>query len=59
MKNLDLKQFADENRLPIMDSIQFKRWTDEIGKEKFRELLSEYIAEYLSLIHISEPTRPY
>ncbi len=46
MKNLDLKQFADENRLPIMDSIQFKNWTDEIGKEKFRELLSEYIAEY-------------
>ena len=46
MKNLDLKQFADENRLPIMDSIQFKRWTDEIGKEKFRELLTEYIAEY-------------
>ena len=46
MKNLDLKQFADENRLPIMDSIQFKNWTDELGKEKFRELLSEYIAEY-------------
>jgi len=46
MKNLDLKQFADENRLPIMDSIQFKNWTDEIGKEKFRELLSEYIAEH-------------
>ena len=56
MKNLDLKQFADENRLPIMDSIQFKRWTDEIGKEKFRELLSEYIAEYrpeFPLNHIS------
>ena len=33
MKNLDLKQFADEGKLPIMDSIQFKRWTDEIGKE--------------------------
>jgi len=46
MKNLDLKQFADENRLPIMDSIQFKNWTDEIGKEKFRELLAEYIAEH-------------
>ena len=56
MKNLDLKQFADENRLPIMDSIQFKNWTDEIGKEKFRELLSEYIAEYrpeFPLMHIS------
>ena len=56
MKNLDLKQFADEGKLPIMDSIQFKRWTDEIGKEKFRELLSEYIAEYrpeFPLNHIS------
>ena len=56
MKNLDLKQFADENRLPIMDSIQFKNWTDEIGKEKFRELLSEYIAEHrpaFPLNHIS------
>ena len=45
MKTLDLKQFADEGKLPVMDSIQFKSWTDEIGKEKFRELLSEYIAE--------------
>ena len=56
MKNLDLKQFADEGKLPIMDSIQFKRWTDEIGKEKFRELLSEYIAEHrpaFPLNHIS------
>ena len=46
MKTLDLKQFADDRRIPIMDSIQFKNWTDEIGKEKFRELLSEYIAEH-------------
>ena len=45
MKNLDLKQYANENRLPIMDTIQFDRWTEELGKEKFRELLSEYIAE--------------
>ena len=27
-----------------MDTIQFDRWTEELGKEKFRELLAEYIA---------------
>ena len=37
---LDLKQYANENRLPVMDTIQFDRWTEELGKEKFRELLS-------------------
>ena len=46
MKTLDLKQYANENRLPIMDTIQFDRWTEELGKEKFRELLAEYIAEH-------------
>ena len=46
MKNLNLKDYANENRLPIMDTIQFDRWTEELGKEKFRELLSEYIAEH-------------
>jgi hypothetical protein len=44
MNILDLKQYADENGLPIMDTIQFDRWTEELGKERFRELLSEYIA---------------
>ena len=44
MKTLKLKDYADENGLPIMDTIQFDRWTEELGKEKFRELLSEYIA---------------
>jgi hypothetical protein len=29
-----------------MDTIQFDRWTKELGKEKFREVLSEYIAEH-------------
>ena len=41
-----LKQYANENRLPIMDTIQFDRWTEELGKEKFRELLAEYIEKY-------------
>ena len=45
MKTLDLKQYADENGLPIMDTIQFDRWTEELGKEQFRVLLSQYIAE--------------
>ena len=44
MKTLNLKDYADENGLPIMDTIQFDRWTEELGKEKFRELLAEYIA---------------
>ena len=42
---LDLKQYANENRLPVMDTIQFDRWTEELGKEKFRELLAEYIEQ--------------
>ena len=46
MKTLDLKQYANEYKLPIMDTIQFDRWTKELGKEKFREVLSEYIAEH-------------
>ena len=41
---MDLKDFANEDGLPIMDSIQFKRWTEKLGKERFREVLSEYIA---------------
>jgi|TARA_B110000971_G_C19953942_1_gene474749 predicted RNA methylase len=45
MKILDLKAYANSDGLPIMDTIQFDRWTEELGKEKFRELLSEYIAE--------------
>ena len=33
MKTLNLKDYADENGLPIMDTIQFDRWTEELGKE--------------------------
>jgi len=40
----ELKQYANEDRLPIVDSIQFKRLTDTYTKEVFRETLSEYIA---------------
>jgi hypothetical protein len=40
----ELKSFADEDKLPIVDSIQFKRLTDIYTKEVFRETLSEYIS---------------
>ena len=44
MNTLNLKDYANENGLPIMDRIQFDRWTEELGKEQFRVLLSQYIA---------------
>ena len=40
----ELKNFADKDKLPIVDSIQFKRLTDTYTKEVFRETLSEYIS---------------
>jgi len=52
----DLKEFANEDGLPIMDTIQFDRWTEKLGKERFREVLAEYIATYrpkFPLNHIS------
>ena len=53
---MDLKAFANEDGIPMMDSIQFKRWTEKLGKERFREVLAEYIATYrpkFPLNHIS------
>jgi len=41
----ELKNFANKDKLPIVDSIQFKRLTDTYTKEVFRETLSEYIAK--------------
>ena len=41
----ELKRYADKDRLPIVDSIQFKRLTDTYTKEVFRETLSEYISK--------------
>ena len=40
-----LSKYADENKLPIMDQQTFETVTNDLGKEKFRELLAEYIAE--------------
>ena len=39
---IDLKKFANEDGLPIMDTIQFDRWTEKLGKERFREVLGIY-----------------
>ena len=41
-----LNEYADENRLPIMDQQQFETVTNDIGKEQFRLDLADYIEEY-------------
>src|SRR6056300_554997 len=38
-----LKNYADENGLPIMDQQTFERYTNDIGKEQFRLDLADYI----------------
>ena len=43
---LDLNRYKNEDGLPIMDQQTFEMVTNTIGKEKFREQLSEYIAQY-------------
>ena len=40
-----LHKHADENKLPIMDKQTFESITNDIGKEKFREDLAQYIAD--------------
>ena len=42
---LDLNRYKNEDGLPIMDQQTFEMVTNTIGKEKFREQLSEYIAK--------------
>ena len=42
----DLKKFANEDGLPIMNPSQFLIWTEKLGKERFREVLAEYIATF-------------
>ena len=43
---MNLKDHADNNGLPLMDQQTFETITNDVGKEKFREQLAEYIAEY-------------
>jgi len=38
-----LKNYANENGLPIMDQQTFERYTNDIGKEQFRLDLADYI----------------
>ena len=40
-----LSKYADENKLPVMDQQTFETVTNDIGKEKFREDLAQYIAD--------------
>ena len=42
---LDLDRYKNKDGLPIMDQQTFEMVTNTIGKEKFREQLSEYIAK--------------
>ena len=41
-----LKQYANENGLPIMDQQSFEKITNDIGRDQFRLDLSEYIEKY-------------
>ena len=41
-----LNEYADENKLPIMDQQQFETVTNDIGKEQFRIDLADYIEEH-------------
>jgi len=43
---LNLKEHTNTDGLPIMDQQTFESITNEIGKEKFREELAQYIAEH-------------
>ena len=43
---IDLKKFANEDGLPIMNTNHFNSWTEKLGKERFREVLAEYIATF-------------
>ena len=39
-----LEKHANEDKLPILDNQTFDQYTNEYGKDVFRETLSEYIA---------------
>ena len=43
---LNLKDHTNTDGLPIMDQQTFESITNDIGKEKFREELAQYIAEH-------------
>ncbi len=52
-----LYKYADHNKLPIMDQITFERYTNEIGKEKFREDLAAYIEKERPVFPLKKITK--
>ena len=52
-----LYKYADHNKLPIMDQITFERYTNEIGKEKFREDLAAYIEKERPIFPLKKITK--
>ena len=51
-----LKEYANENGLPIMNQGEFEHHTDRIGKEQFRLDLAEYIANNRPVFPLKEIT---
>ena len=49
-----LKEYANENGLPIMNQGEFEHHTDRIGKEQFRLDLAEYIANNRPVFPLKE-----
>ena len=51
-----LKQYANENKLPIIDQIAFERITNDIGRDKFRLDLADYIEKYRPVFPLKKIT---
>jgi len=51
-----LKQYANENRLPIIDQIAFERITNDIGRDQFRLDLADYIEKYRPVFPLKKIT---
>ena len=52
-----LYKYVNENKLPIIDQITFERYTNEIGKEKFREDLAAYIEKERPVFPLKQITK--
>ena len=51
-----LKQYANENKLPIIDQIAFERITNDIGRDQFRLDLADYIEKYRPVFPLKKIT---
>ena len=49
----------EEDMVKLAEAIDLTLQKTEKGKAKAKEIVEQLTAKYLSLIHISEPTRPY